>query len=132
MTVLLFVVPWASRSSAGVRYQLGRAMSFKLIVADNFHYMDETENYEHGTFDSLELAIAAAKRIVDEYLASALTSGMTAAQLYHSYVSFGEDPYIVAEQSTGVLFSAWEYARTRCDALCPPDKEATGNEESDA
>ena len=107
-------------------------MSFKLIVADNFHYMDETENYEHGTFDSLELAIAAAKRIVDEYLASALTSEMTAAQLYHSYVSFGEDPHIVAEQSTGVLFSAWEYARARCDALCPPDKEATGNEESDA
>jgi hypothetical protein len=80
----------------------------------------------------VELAIAAAKRIVDEYLTSAHTSGMSAAQLYHSYVNFGEDPYIVAEQSTGVLFSAWDYARKRCDEMCPPDKEATGNEESDA
>jgi len=53
-------------------------MSFKLIVADNFHYMDESENYEYGTFGSFELAVAAAKRIVDEYLATAHTPGMSA------------------------------------------------------
>ena len=104
-------------------------MSFKVIVADNFHYMDESENYEHGTFASLELAIEAAKRIVDEYLVSAYTSGMSAAELHHSYVSFGEDPYIVAEGATGVLFSAWTYARERCDVMCPPDKQAERNTE---
>ena len=107
-------------------------MSFKVIVADNFHYMDEGENYEHGTFASLELAIEAAKRIVDEYLTSAYTSEMSAAELYHSYVNFGEDPYIVTEQSTGVLFSAWTYARERCDIMCPSDKKAADNEDSDA
>ena len=107
-------------------------MSFKVIVADNFHYMDESENYEHGSFASLELAIEAAKRIVDEYLASAYTSEMSAAQLYHSYVQFGEDPYIVSEESTGILFSAWTYARERCDVMCPPDKESAGAEKSDA
>jgi hypothetical protein len=104
-------------------------MPFKVIVADNFHYMDESENYELGTFASLELAIEAAKRIVDEYLVSAYTSGMSAAELYDSYVNFGEDPHIVAE---GSAFSAWTYARERCDIMCPPDKEAAGHESSDA
>ena len=99
-------------------------MPFKLIVADNFHYMDESENYEYGTFDSLELAVAAAKRIVDHYLATAHTPGMSAAELYHSYTSFGEDPYIVGER---VRFSAWDYAREQCDLMCPPDKKATSN-----
>jgi hypothetical protein len=107
-------------------------MPFKVIVADNFHYMDESESYEYGTFDSLELAIEAAKRIVDEYLASAYNSSMSAAQLYHSFVSFGEDPYIVAEEGTGVLFSAWDYARERCAVLCPPDNDSAGNAERDA
>ena len=105
--------------------------SFKVIVADNFHYMDESENYEHGIFASCELAIEAAKRIVDEYLASAYSSEMSATQLYQSYVCFGEDPYIVTEGSSGVLFSAWNYARERCDVMCPPDKEAADSERSD-
>ena len=104
-------------------------MSFKLIVADNFHYMDESENYEYGTFDSLELAVAAAKRIVDEYLATAHTPGMSAAELYHSYTSFGEDPYIVGERSSGVRFSAWDYAREQCDLMCPADRQAASNED---
>jgi hypothetical protein len=106
-------------------------MPFKVIVADNFHYMDESENYELGTFASLELAIEAAKRIVDDYLVSAYTTGMSAAELYDSYVNFGEDPYIFAERSCGV-FSAWDYARERCEIMCPPDKEAAGHESSDA
>lgn len=106
--------------------------SFKVIVADNFHYMDESESYEHGTFASLERAIEAAKRIVDDYLASACTPEISADLLYQSYVSFGEDPYIVAEGSTAVLFSAWTYAREQCNVLRPPDKTAPDSEPSGA
>ena len=95
-------------------------MSFKVIVADNFHYMDESENYTHGTFTTLELATEAAKQIVDEYLASAYKPGMSVAELYHSYVSFGEDTYIEAEGHSGVLFSAWDYAREKCDEISNP------------
>ena len=98
------------------------SVSFNVIVADNFHYMDESENYVHGTFATLEEAIAAAKRIVDEYLASAYKPGLSAAELYHSYVNFGEDPYIAAEGQSGVLFSAWDYARERCAEMCSADQ----------
>ena len=93
-------------------------MSFKVVVADNFHYMDEGESHEHGTFGTLELAIESAKGIVEQYLASAYKPRMSAEALYDSYTSFGEDAHIVAPGSTGVLFSAWSYAKERCRVIC--------------
>jgi hypothetical protein len=93
---------------------------FKVFVDDNFHYMDESERYQLGEFLTLEEAIAASRKIVDEYLLSAYQPGMTAESLYQSYVAFGEDPFILAVpgQGAAVLFSAWEYAKQRCQELC--------------
>ena len=91
---------------------------FTVVVADNFHYMDESENYVHGKFATLEEAIAAAKRIVDEFLVSALKPGMNAATLYSQYTSFGDDPYITGSSEPGVPFSAWNYAQERCAVMC--------------
>jgi hypothetical protein len=95
-------------------------MPFTVIVADNFHYMDESENYRLGDFDTLEEAMDASRRIVDEYLTSAYTPGMTAVALYDSYVNFGEDPYILSADIEGVIFSAWTYAKERCESICGP------------
>ena len=93
-------------------------MSYRVLVDDNFHYMDETERYELGTFASLDAAVAAAQAVVDAYLRSAYKPGMTARALFKSYTAFGEDPFIVAPDQQSVAFSAWEYAKQRCDALC--------------
>jgi hypothetical protein len=105
-------------------------MTYKVFIDDNFHYMDESERYELGEFPTLDAAIAASRKIVDEYLLSAYKPGMTAHALYRSYTSFGEDPFIVAVSSneTGVLFSAWDYAKSRCDELCTPvqDRDKDG------
>ncbi len=79
---------------------------FTVLIADNFHYMDESENYEHGKFETLDSAIAAAKSIVDEFLASALKPGMTAEELYSQYTLFGDDPYIIGSNEPKVPFSA--------------------------
>jgi len=107
-------------------------MSFKVVVADNFHYQDESKHYELGTFPSLEVAVQASKRIVDEYLASAYEPSMSEAELYHSYVSFGEDPFIVSADAKGVLFSAWTYAKERCAAMCAAGDEAVDDNKRDA
>jgi hypothetical protein len=104
---------------------------FTVVIADNFHYMDESEYTSHGTFDTLEAAIAAAKSIVDSFLSSALKSGMTAEQLYEQYVHFGDDPFIRGSNQGGVPFSAWNYARGRCYEMCPPgpcSSAPSGNE----
>jgi hypothetical protein len=92
-------------------------MSFKVFVDDNYHYQDESERYEQGEYESYEAAVAACKLIVDQYLAGAFKEGMNAAELYKSYVSFGEDPFVVPNPE-GVLFSAWDYAKQRCLEIC--------------
>ena len=46
-------------------------------------------------------------------------AGANGDELYESYASFGEDPYIVPEPE-GKHFSAWEYAKQRCRKLCAP------------
>ena len=93
------------------------------MVADNFHYGDEDEIDERATFESLQDAIESAKTIVDKYLHSALKPGMTAKELYDDYTSFGDDPFIRSPDRKGVLFSAWTYAKARCEELCPPDTD---------
>jgi hypothetical protein len=92
--------------------------TYTVRVADNFHYGDSSETYTKGKYDSLDLAIAAAKQIVEDYLRSAYRAGMTAEQLYDSYTSFGEDPFIVGGETADVVFRAWEYAKARSGEIC--------------
>lgn len=39
---------------------------------------------------------------------------MTSDALYENYRDFGDDPYINAENA----FSAWEYAKNKCNEIC--------------
>ena len=96
----------------------GSNMAFRVVVDDNFHYMDEGERYTLGSFPTAQEAIEAARRIVDDYLVSAHRPGMTAKELFESYTSFGEDPFIVGEGSGRVVFSAWGYAKAQCAKMC--------------
>jgi hypothetical protein len=93
---------------------------YKVMVDDNFHYMEEDERYELATFSTIEEAIAARKRIVDDDL-SELAKGKnyTPDDLYEHYVSFGSDPFIVAldPKDDRPCFSAWDYAKERSQVL---------------
>jgi hypothetical protein len=95
-------------------------MPYKVFIDDNYHYMDESERITHGEFETLEAAIEACKKIVNDSLAHAYEPGMTAEKLYESYSFFGEDPWISGAE--GVPFSAWNYARQRCAEICDPSK----------
>ncbi len=97
---------------------------YKVMVDDNYHYMDESERYELGIFSTGEEAIAACKRIVDEFLDSSYQPGMTAEVLEKAYQGFGEDPFIVALGETSdksIKFSAWNYAKERSQKLAAQD-----------
>jgi hypothetical protein len=91
-------------------------MKYTVFVDDNFHYTDEAERYTLGEFDTAQEAVAAAKRIIDEFLDPAHEPWMTAEELYQGYTMFGEDPFIVPDDPTG-HFSAWNYAKERCAML---------------
>ena len=99
-----------------------QAYSYQVMVNDNFHYMDESERYRLAVFDSCPEAIATCKQLVDDYLLSAYKPGMTSAQLWESYVTFGEDPYILTTNRQ-CSFRAWDYARQRCEEICLPRQE---------
>jgi len=94
-------------------------MPYVVLVDDNSRYSDESSRCWHGEFAEAGPALAACRRIVDEYLDSACTPGMSAEELWGSYAAFGEDPFIRSVDAPPVRFSAWDYARERCAALRP-------------
>lgn len=92
---------------------------YTVYVDDNYHYMDESERYTLGEFDDCQSAVAASKRIVDEFLAP-LDANRTAEELFTQYTSFGEDPWISSDDPE-CRFSAWDYARARCRQIARAD-----------
>jgi hypothetical protein len=90
---------------------------YKVLIDDNYHFMDESERITHGVFDTADEAIAACKQIVDGCLEP--MPGMTARALYEQYMAFGDDPFVmpVDPDDAPVAFSAWEYAEARCEAI---------------
>ena len=92
-------------------------MTYKVFVDDNFNYMDESERYGSGEYESYDVAVTACKAIVDEFIAENYSEGMSADDLNTAYVMFGEDPFIRPEPE-GVHFSARDYAKQRCSEIC--------------
>lgn len=83
---------------------------YRVRVWDNFHYMEEDEAYDLGSFDTFEEALAAAKARVEQSVAE---HGFD----YETYTGFGEDPGIICPPETEhPHFSAWDYARELCEA----------------
>ncbi|MFL5731600.1 MAG: hypothetical protein ACJ78Q_00245 [Chloroflexia bacterium] len=87
--------------------------------------MNETKRYELGEFDSCSEAVAACKRVVDEFLLSGDPGGKTAEELWEAYVMFGEDPFIVTTDPD-CTFSAWDYSKERCAEICRPGSSTSG------
>ena len=84
---------------------------------DNFHYQDESERYKYGEHDTYEQAVEVCMEIVEGELLHLCEQRKSAAELYSSYTSFGIDPFIkpgLPEEG----FSAWDYARQRCQEIC--------------
>jgi hypothetical protein len=102
-------------------------MTYKIAVDDNFHYMDENERSTLGEFETAASALSEAKALVDADLNSLYRPGMTAAELYDLFTSFGSDPFIVSEDQS-CHFSAWSYAKQRCQEICKHAAQAHNNE----
>ncbi|MBU6454379.1 MAG: hypothetical protein KGS72_21605 [Cyanobacteria bacterium REEB67] len=98
---------------------------FTVFIDDNFHYMDVDERSVAGEWGSYLDAVNACKAIVEDSLKSALQEKgpMTADQLYSHYTDFGDDPFVSPVPSGETRFSAWTYAKERCQALCDSMKE---------
>ncbi len=86
---------------------------YRGLIDDNFHFMDEDEREEYGSYESFDEALLVCRSIVDQWLENNYQPEMTAAELYNRYKDFGDDPFIVGFDIPS-RFSAWEYAEQRC------------------
>ena len=98
-----------------------RSKKYVVYVDDNFHYRDKSERYKLGEFGTCEEAVAASKKIVDEFLERGYEKGISFKELYSGYTMFGEDPFIISDDKF-CNFSAWDYAKKRCRELCGEEK----------
>ena len=91
---------------------------YHLRVYDNFHYGDDSEAYDYGQYDSYDLALTAAKKMVESSLRHEYKPGMTKDDLLVSYLFYGEDPIIVPNKSDRERFSARDYANEIAGDIC--------------
>lgn len=81
---------------------------YTVKVDDNFHYMDESERYDDGSYATLEEAIKRCEEITIESLKNFYEKGIDPGKLMAQWAMFGEDPFIIG--GTGKPpFSAREF-----------------------
>lgn len=100
------------------RKEKNEIRKYYVLVDDNFHYMDESERYNAGGFNTYEDALTFCKEMVDKELLSMYQPGMTAERLYDDYMDFGEDPFIRPNNDAVEYFSAWNYAKEKSKEIC--------------
>ena len=74
-----------------------------------------------GEYATLEEAVAASKRAIDEFLQREFKEGMAAVQLYAQYQEFGEVPCVFRDDGLTMSipgFNHWQYADARCLEIC--------------
>jgi hypothetical protein len=98
------------------------------MVDDNFHYQDLSARWEEGVYETVDEALAACRGLVDNSLKEEYRPGISAEALYDRYTSFGSDPFIrvVDGVDDRATFSAWGYAKERCQNICGELPAATG------
>ena len=94
-------------------------MKFHLRVFDNNHHWDESSAYNHGSYETYEEAVAAAKGIVREFFVGECKSGSKAGQLLAMFGMYGEEPVVFPnEPASGEKFSPRDYAKEYVNELC--------------
>ena len=84
---------------------------YKVFVDDNYHYMDTSERYSVGSYDSLEEAVNKCKEITIKSLKDYYEKGISPETLSAQWAMFGEDPYVFGGD-VAVPFSARKFIST--------------------
>ena len=94
-------------------------MSYFLRVYDNFHYMDDDEVDDKGSFNSEQEALKEAQRIVKNGVIHLWSTGTKIEELASSWLSFGNDPKICCNEPNikNPFFSGIKYAEAVVEEL---------------
>ena len=98
---------------------------YKVYVDDNYHYMDESERYAVGSYNSLKEALEKCKEITIKSLGGLFEKGMTPDKLHAQWLMLGEDPFIVGGDGS-VPFSARKFIAAKlCEDIIEAKKNVT-------
>jgi hypothetical protein len=95
-------------------------MAFVVEGLSNFHGGEGTVR-RIGEYESVEAAVAASKRVIDDFLQEKFSDGTTAAVLFSHFQKSGEVPFIFRDDGSTLNvrgFNHFEYAMSRCSAMC--------------
>lgn len=85
------------------------------------HLEPQTQVRRIGEYKTLAEAVAAAQKVVDEFLRREFKPGMDAKALFSRYQSHGEFPFIFRDDDKTLNvpgFNHTHYAMTRCGQIC--------------
>lgn len=94
------------------------------FIVDGLTIANETSRQvrRFGEYKTLADAVAAAKRLVDEFLMREFKPGILPSMLYASYQKFGEVPRIFSDENDKTMnvsdFNHFQYALARCSEIC--------------
>ncbi len=90
----------------------------------------ETTTRHIGKFGSVEEAVAAAQRVVNNILQERFRVGMRLRELFSTYEQAGIFPYIFLDHDENTFnvrtFNHYQYALKRCEELCRGQESASG------
>ena len=92
-------------------------MMYRLYIDENPRYADTSSRVQRATFATYEEALAAARTIVDDYLRDNHEPGMSPDDLFESFLTSGECPFIMPDDEREP-FVGQDYARARCGQIC--------------
>jgi len=97
---------------------------YRVVVDDNYHYMDEDSRWVKGEYATFEEALTVARNMVEGFFENR-NRRHTAKQLYDAFTMMGDDPWI--EPFGGAAepperFSAWAFAKAYTKCLCQKGK----------
>ena len=91
---------------------------FRVLIDDNFHYMDKEARVDGPTFVTYAQARDWVRDFMDRQLEELYEPGMDPSSLISRYKMFGEDPWIQPTPDGVKRWSAWSYAEQRAEAVC--------------
>ena len=93
---------------------------YRVMVDDNFHYMDESYRECAGTFQNYEDALSEARSITLESVVDNLS--VTTEETFENYKGFGRDPFILpfgGAPRPDENYSAWSTAKLFAQVMEP-------------
>jgi len=92
--------------------------TFRVLIDDFFHYMDEEYRVAGPRFSSYEEAVAWCRVCVDSSLKNCYEPGMSVDDLLAKYKRYGDDPFVIPQPAGAPPWSAWSYAAAAARRIC--------------